>query len=118
MIEGLFFHFSLTELLLQSWSKANLVFSYRIVKTCLSILNLTLVDVRVGQKAIEHILPADEHLSQDAHGKVVSIYDGEESEHEDQLSSILHLPLVKRDMGITFIIPRIAFVFYFQRIDS
>lgn len=75
-----------------------------------AVHNLTPVDVRIGQKAVEHILPAGKHLPEDALGKVVSVFDGEEREQDHELKDLpgrelavrslgkLHLPLVKRDM--------------------
>ena len=75
-----------------------------------AIHNLTPVDIRVGQEAVEHILPAGKHLPEDTLGKVVPVFDGEEREQDHQLKDLpgrelavrslgkLHLPLVKRDM--------------------
>lgn len=75
-----------------------------------AVHNLTPVDIRIGQKAVEHILPAGKHLPEDALGKVVSVFNGEEREQDHQLKDLpgrelavrslgkLHLPLVKRDM--------------------
>ena len=75
-----------------------------------AIDNLPPVDVGVREEAVEHILPAGEHLPEDALGKVVSVFDGEEREQDHQLKDLtgrelavrslgkVHLPLVNRDV--------------------
>ena len=75
-----------------------------------TIHTLMPVDVHVGQEAIKHIFIADEHLSENALGKVMSVFDGEERELDHTLKdppgrelavrglAPPHLPLVKRDI--------------------
>jgi hypothetical protein len=75
-----------------------------------AVHDLSPVDVRIGQKAIEHILMAGKHLTKNARCIVEAIPDREEREQDHQFKNLtgrelavhslgkLHLPLVNLDM--------------------